>query len=162
MSLLNIDFFLWQDQAVINEQVSQVLECLKQQDLVKQSKAGYWSVNQQQMALSQVKLLGECIDETLQRLIIIASLVTRLGPITKAELELKVVAIAKRLSVLNNIHAPEFIDLKAQASLINEMKKQHYISLDEQGLLIAHDSLNTLKTVLTELVDISILQSIAR
>ena len=162
MSLLSIDFFLWQDEAVINQQVSQVLECLNQQELVKQSKAGYWSANQHQLALSPVNLLGECVDETLQRLIIIASLVSRLGPITKGDLELKVVAIAKRLSVLNNIHAPEFIDLKAQASLINEMKKQQYISLDEQGLLIAHSNLKTLKAILTVLVDISILQSIAR
>ena len=162
MSLIRIDFFLWQDKTVIEEQVIQVLQYLSQQDLVKQSKAGYWSVNQQSVALSQVTLMGECVDETLQRLIIIASLVMRLGPLTKADLELKVVAIAKRLSVLNNINAPEFIDVKAQSSLISEMINQQFIDLNEQGYLVANKRLAPLKTILAELLDSSILQSIAR
>ncbi len=162
ISLISKDFFLWQDAETINHQVSQVLQCLSQQGSAKQSKAGYWSINPQQFALEQIELMGECVDETLQRLIIIASLVTRLGPINKADLEDKVVAIAKRLSVLNNINAPEFIDVKAQSALINEMKNQQFIGLDEQGLLVANSTLEGLESILTELVDIAILQSIAR
>jgi len=162
MLLIKTDFFLWQSKAEINSQVVQVLDCLSNQSMATQSKAGYWSVNHEQASLSQVQLLGECIDETLQRLTIIASLVSRLAPIKKVDLEQKVVAIAKRLSVLNNINAPEFIDIKAQASLISEMKNQQLITNDEEQKLVPNSTLDALKLTVTNLVDISVLQSIAR
>ena len=162
MLLIKTDFFLWQDKVAINSQVAKVVDCLNKQGLVNQSKAGYWSVNHEQNALSQLQLLGECVDETLQRLAIITSLITRLAPINKADLEQKVVAIAKRLSVLNNINAPEFIDVKAQAALINEMNNQQLIASDDEQRLVPNSTLDALKSTVTNLVDITVLQSIAR
>jgi glycerol-3-phosphate O-acyltransferase len=106
--------------------------------------------------------LAECVDESLQRLAIITSLISRLGPISKRDLEAKVVAIAKRLSVLNNINAPEFIDKRAQATLINSIREQGYISMNDDGLLVASDSMPDIKATVINLVDIEVLQSIAR
>lgn len=106
--------------------------------------------------------MAECMDESLQRLAIITSLVTRLAPLTRRDLEQKVVAIAKRLAVLNNITAPEFIDKKAQATLINTMREHGYIEFNTDGLLITTDTMKQLKSSITNLVDIEVLQSIAR
>ena len=160
--LLQKDLFLWQNNEIISEQVSQVLTALSSLNMAKQSKAKFWSLTGDTKTLSSISLLGECADETLQRLTIVAVLVNRLAPISKGELVDKVVAIAKRLSVLNNINAAEFIDKKTQMTLINAMREQDLIGLDENGKLIANSTLDVLKSYVTNLVDISVLQSILR
>ena len=81
---------------------------------------------------------------------------------TKAKFEEQVVAIAKRLSVVNNINAPEFIDKKAQTLLVNSMKNLNYIAIDDNNHVVANDKLQSLKSNLHNLVEISVLQSIAR
>lgn len=160
--LLKKDLFLWQNAEEISQQVSQVLSGLAALNTAKQSKAGFWSLVDDNQTLSSISLLGECADETLQRLTIIAILINRLSPISKNDLVDKVVAIAKRLSVLNNINAAEFIDKKTQMTLIDAMRSEALISTDEDGKLIANSTLDVTKGYVTNLVDISVLQSILR
>jgi glycerol-3-phosphate O-acyltransferase len=160
--LLKKDLFLWQSTAEISHQVSQVLSALTALDTVKQTKAGFWSLVNNNQSLSSISLLGECADETLQRLTIISILINRLSPISKNDLVDKVVAIAKRLSVLNNINAAEFIDKKTQMTLIDAMRNEALINTDENGRLTANSTLDITKAYVTNLVDISVLQSILR
>ncbi|WP_448565860.1 glycerol-3-phosphate 1-O-acyltransferase PlsB [Thalassotalea ganghwensis] len=161
-NVLKNDLFFWQDQEQFNLQIVQVLEALEQLGAVKQTKAGFWSLRAEQEAKTQINILAECADESLQRLMIICSLVKRLEPISKSDLEDKVVSIAKRLSVINNINAPEFVDKKSQSALIQTMKNQQLIGIDEHSKLISNSTLDTLKQVTANLVDINVLQSIAR
>ena len=160
--LLKKDLFLWQSSEEISQQVSQVLSALASLNTAKQSKAGFWSLVDNNQTLSSISLLGECADETLQRLTIISILINRLSPISKNDLIDKVVAIAKRLSVLNNINAAEFIDKKTQITLIEAMRNEALICTDENGKLIASSTLDVTKAYVTNLVDISVLQSILR
>ncbi len=162
LTTLKDDLFLWQSPEQISQQVAQVLTALERLDIAKQTKAHFWSLTDNTQLLNHVHLMAECVDESLQRLAIITSLVTRLAPLSKRELEEKVVAIAKRLSVLNNITAPEFIDKKAQATLINTLRELGYIQLNEEGLLMISETMPKLKTSVTNLVSIEVLQSIAR
>jgi len=162
MALIKTDLFLWQDQTQITHQVDATLNALLQQGIVKKSKANFWSVVAEPQQKMKLELLGECVDETLQRLAIITSLMDRLAPLTKSDLEEKVVTIAKRLSVLNNLEAPEFIDKKAQSTLINAMKEQGYIANNEQGYLVANSTMEQLKSSVINLIDIEVLQSIVR
>jgi len=159
---LKDDLFLWQTPEQITKQVEDVLVFLEQSGIAKHSKAEFWSLIGDTEQLSHVHHMAECMDESLQRLAIITSLVTRLEPLTRRDLEQKVVAIAKRLAVLNNITAPEFIDKKAQATLINTLREQEYIALNEDGLLVTTDTMQELKASVTNLVAIEVLQSIAR
>ena len=162
ITLIKPDLFLWQTSDEIKSQVQQVLTVLSKQEMAKQSKAGFWSLTDNTQLRATIRIMGECIDETMQRFTIITSLISRLSPINKTDFENKVVAIAKRLSVLNNINAPEFIDKKSQATLINSMISQGYITLDEAGLLTDSSTLAPIKSTITNLVDIEVLQSIAR
>lgn len=166
MILLKDDLFLYQTAEEVSQQTLQVLATLKSVEIAKQSKANFWSladnIIENTALLSKVHTMAECVDESLQRLTIITSLTCRLAPLSKRDLETKVVDIAKRLSVLNNINAPEFIDKRAQATLINGMREQNYISLNDDGLLIATESMTALKGTVVNLVDIEVLQSIAR
>lgn len=160
--LLKRDLFLWQSCDEISRQVSQVLATLASLNTAKQSKAGFWSLINENKTLSSINLLGECADETLQRLTIISILINRLSPINKNDFVEKVVAIAKRLTVLNSINAAEFIDKKTQMTLIDAMRDEGLIQTDEDGLLLANSTLDITRSYVTNLVDISVLQSILR
>jgi glycerol-3-phosphate O-acyltransferase len=162
LTTLKDDLFLWQTPEQISQQVELVLKALENSGVAKLTKANFWSLEHDTQLLNRVHLLAECVDESLQRLAIITSLATRLAPLTRRELEQKVVSIAKRLSVLNNITAPEFIDKKAQATLINTLREQGYMALNEDGLLIVCSTMDGLKSSVTNLVSIEVLQSIAR
>ena len=162
LSTLKDDLFLWQTPDQMRIQVKQVLTSLEAKDIAKQSKAHFWSLTDNTEQLSRINLLAECMSESLQRLAIISSLATRLAPTSKRNLEEKVVAIAKRLSVLNNITAPEFIDNKAQSTIINTMRALGYIKVNDDGLLVATSTMSELKNTVTNLVSIEVLQSIAR
>jgi glycerol-3-phosphate O-acyltransferase len=161
-ALLKEDLYLYQDREQVQQQTLQILSVLQTMDIAKQSKAGFWSLTDDGELLSQVHAMAECIDESLQRLAIITSLTSRLEPISKRDLESKVVAIAKRLSVLNNINAPEFIDKRAQSTLIATIREQGYIEVNDEGLLVTSDSMTDIKATVINLVDIEVLQSIAR
>ncbi len=162
VALLKDDLFLWQDSEQVATQTQQVLASLQASDIAKQSKAGFWSLTEDTNLLTHIHVMAECIDESLQRLAIITSLSTRLAPISKRDLEEKVVAIAKRLSVLNNINAPEFVDKKAQATLIASMRELGYLVINDDGLLVASETMPAIKATVINLVDIEVLQSIAR
>jgi glycerol-3-phosphate O-acyltransferase len=160
--LLKEELFLYQTKEELAEQVVLLLSSLSTMDIASQSKAGFWSLTGNTELLSNVRLMGECVDESLQRLAIITLLSSRLAPLSKRDLETKVVDIAKRLSVLNNINAPEFIDKKAQATLISTMREQGYIDMNAEGLLVTTDTMEDIKNTIINLVDIEVLQSIAR
>jgi len=162
INVIRNDFYLWQDNATIAAQVESVLAHLASLSIAKHSKADFWSLDATTEQHACIRVIGECIDETIQRLAIVTSLSGRLTPVSRADLESKVVAIAKRLSVINNINAPEFIDKKAQSVLINALKQQGYLVDDVQGKLVADNSLKELRTMVNNLIEISVLQSIAR
>jgi len=162
LATLKDDLFLSLTPDQISQQAERILSALGKSEVVKQTKANFWSLTEDAQLLNQVHLMAECIDESLQRLAIITSLATRLAPLTRRALEEKVVAIAKRLAVLNNITAPEFIDKKAQSTLINTLREQGYLELNDEGLLAVCTRLPALKSSITSLVSIEVLQSIAR
>ena len=161
-ALLKADLYLYQETKHVGQQTLEILHALQNMGIAKQSEENFWSLTDDTKLLSQVHAMAECIDESLQRLAIITSLITRLAPLSKRDLETKVVAIAKRLSVLNNINAPEFIDKRAQSTLIATIREQGYIEVNDEGLLVTSESMVNIKASIVNLVDIEVLQSIAR
>jgi len=162
MSLIKSELFIWGAENDIESSVESSLKALSNMDIVIQNSEGCWVLSEESSHRSHVRMLAECIDETIQRFAIITSLITRLSPIDKPTFEEKVVAIAKRLSVLNNINAPEFVDKKAQSILINAMQKQGYLRVNDESELVPEASLATFKDIIVNLTDIEVLQSIAK
>lgn len=160
--LLRAEFFLWQDAETLATQVEEVLNALAEKHIAKSTKAGFWSLTDDVNLKSHATLMSDVIDETVQRLVIVSQLTARLAPIKKKTLEQNMVSIAKRLSVLNNINAPEFVEPKAQTALINAMKDNGYIQVSDENELIAQPSLEGFKKVVSNLVSIDVLQSITR
>ena len=160
--LLKTEFFLWQDNDVLAQQINEVLFALEELGIVKSSKAGFWSLTDCVNLKANAQLMSDVIDETIQRLVIVSQLTSRLAPIAKKTLEQHMVSIAKRLSVLNNINAPEFVEPKAQAALIMAMKEHGYVKVSDENELVAQPQLADLKKVVSNLVSIDVLQSITR
>ena len=160
ISIIKPEFFLWQAPENVAEQVKQVLTLLEKEHIAKQSKAGFWSLVDDAETLSKVKLLSECAEATVQRLVIVTHLLQLFSPLKKASLEEKMVVMAKRLAILNNIHAPEFIDKKAQSNLVGHMKSLGYIEANDDGLFVVNEQLRQLSDRLKSLVDIKVIQTI--
>ena len=160
--LYKSELFLWQDHQEMVTAVENNLSTLKDMAMIKQSSSGLWSTVDEHKMQAKVHLLGAIADESIQRLAIIATQLMQGSPISKSQLEEQVVKSAKRLSRLNNINAPEFVDKKLQASLINALKEHDYINVDEKSMLISTDKLISLKQQLANVLDIEVLQSITR
>ncbi|MBL4911124.1 MAG: glycerol-3-phosphate 1-O-acyltransferase PlsB [Alteromonadaceae bacterium] len=160
MALMQKDLFLWQQVDDISEQIKQVLAFLLNANIVKHTKADFWSLSDDVNTKNKIRLMSLVIDETLQRFAILTSLVKTKAPLTRSELEKAAVIIAKRLSVINHINSPEFTDKKAQTTLINAMKDVGFIENDKQGKLIKSESFNELFSLVNSLVNVEVLQSI--
>ncbi len=160
--LIKSELFIWHEQEDFENAIEQILSSLASLSFIKQSKAGFWSASEETEVRAKLRLMADIVDETLQRLAIITTLVSREAPVSKSALEVQALAVAKRLSKLNNIHAPEFIDKKALSALINVLKEQSYISNNTEGYLVDGASLSILKNDISDLVDIEVLQTIAR
>ena len=68
--------------------------------------------------------------------------------------------MAKRLSTIHNINGPEFVDKKAQAVLIQSLREQNYIIADDQGNLVASETMPALTGIIFNLIDTEVIQSI--
>ncbi|WP_076417477.1 glycerol-3-phosphate 1-O-acyltransferase PlsB [Colwellia sp. UCD-KL20] len=162
LQLIKSELFLWGSEEEMRANIETTLSVLSELNIAQQNDDGNWSLMEDNNQRSKARILAECIDETIQRFAIICSLIYRLSPIDKASFEEKVVSIAKRLCVLNNISAPEFIDKKAQSMLISSMQKLGYIDRNEDSQLVPTELLKPLKDIVVNLTDIEVLQSIAR
>ncbi len=68
VEIIKREFFLWQQANDVKKQVSQVLTSLENQAIVKQSKAGFWSIEETE-AQAKIRSLSECAEATVQRLV---------------------------------------------------------------------------------------------
>ncbi|WP_068544362.1 glycerol-3-phosphate 1-O-acyltransferase PlsB [Thalassotalea crassostreae] len=158
--LMRAELYLWQNKDVIAEQVAEILDFLASKDMIKQSKAGYWSRNNDCNKTYLLNLLSSCINETVQRYSIVIKIINQAAPINRSDLESSATTLAKRMSTLHNINAPEFIDRKAQAAIVNALREWGYIKSDEQGCFVANEQLAELNDILVHLLDEDVLQSI--
>jgi glycerol-3-phosphate O-acyltransferase len=159
-SLVKKDLFLWQQPNNVAEQIEQVISYLENGDVIKQTSAGYLSLSDETNAKAKIRLMALVIDSTLQRFAILTGLLADKHVLTRSELEKEALVVAKRLSVINHVNAPEFTDKKAQSTLINAMKDEGYIKSDKAGQLVASNNFTTLHQLIATLVDVDVLQSI--
>lgn len=161
VDIIKPEFFLWQNDEEVAAQVKAILTTLEEQNIAKQSKAGFWSLIDDTNTLAFVRLMSECAEATVQRIVILTQLLSQAAPINKTELEQHMVTMATRLAKLNNIHAPEFVDKKAQSSLINHMKSLGYIETNDDGSLVINDALTELNNAVVKLVNIRVIETLA-
>lgn len=158
--LMKHELFLCQAHEQVTEQVQQTLTELERQGVVKLSKAGFWSLQNDSAKRFKLALQGEVISETMQRYAIVLHLLKTNVSLARGELEKASLAMAKRLSVLHNINAPEFIDKKAQASVVNSLRDCGFINTDNDGCFQAADDFDALSELVFHLLSDDVLQSV--
>ncbi|MDO6524770.1 glycerol-3-phosphate 1-O-acyltransferase PlsB [Motilimonas sp. 1_MG-2023] len=89
----------------------------------------YFSVNQHK---TQIRLLANIIDETIQRYHIVLTLLQRDQPVELKTLAQQSTQIAERLAQLHGIRAPEFFDVKVLQIFIEQLQSQQYIDHQDQ------------------------------
>ncbi|MEW6999066.1 glycerol-3-phosphate 1-O-acyltransferase PlsB [Colwelliaceae bacterium BS250] len=158
--LMKNELFLWQDEAEITVQVTAILSSLSAHHIVKQSKAGYWSIIEEGEQAFMLNLMSACVNETVQRYAISIKLIKQLAPVSRSDLGADTKTLAQRLSKLHNINAPEFIDKKAQAAIVNALREYGYIESDDNGCFVVTEKLADLEHTIVHLLDADVLQSI--
>ncbi len=158
--LIKAEMFLWFGADDMPGQVQAILKVLDQQAIIKHSKAGYWSLTENNSQTYQINLMSTCIGETMQRYAIVIKLLKQLAPASRSTLEQDATTLAKRMSTLHSINAPEFIDKKSQAAIINALREYGYICSDDTGRFVANESLAALDQTFMQLLDAEVLQSI--
>ncbi|OUS28129.1 glycerol-3-phosphate 1-O-acyltransferase [Thalassotalea sp. 42_200_T64] len=160
VQLIKAELFLWQDDTTVVEQSQRILAALQQQGMVKHSKAGYWSINDDSDIAFMLNFMSSCISETVQRYAIVINIMKQAAPINRSTLESDATTLAKRMSKLHNINAPEFIDRKAQSAVVNALRDYGYIESNDDGCFVARGSMQELDETLVHLIKADVLQSI--
>ena len=158
--LIKAELFLWFKDEDVVEQVNKLLAVLEEQGIIKSSKADYWSINEDSKDVYKINLLSQCISETVQRYAIVLKLIKQLAPVSRAALESDATTLAKRMSQLHNINAPEFINKKSQAAIVNALREYGYIASDDSGCFVAQEAIGELEETITHLIEPDVLQSI--
>ncbi|MDN3653791.1 glycerol-3-phosphate 1-O-acyltransferase PlsB [Thalassotalea ponticola] len=160
MQLIKAELFLWQSHDDIVAQTEALLHYFEQQQYIKQSKAGYWSLNNDNKAIHTLNIMAATISETVQRYAVVLKIINSSSPIPRSNLESDATALAERMSTLHNINAPEFIDKKAQTAVVNALRNYEYIESNEQGNFIGTSKLAELNETIEHLIEPRVLQSI--
>lgn len=158
--LIKTEFFIYEASSEIAQHTHAIIQALVSENIVLKSKAGFYSLSDDNAIKFQATLLGECVHETLQRLVIIVTLVKEHSPLSKTQIEEKTQIISQRLNIINNIETPEFNDKKAQESLLESLTAQNYITQSEHGEYIEGSELTELYNTLKLLMSNHILQSL--
>ena len=87
-------------------------------------------------------------------------LIKQLAPVSRAALESDATTLAKRMSQLHNINAPEFINKKSQAAIVNALREYGYIASDDSGCFVAQETIGELEETISHLIEPDVLQSI--
>ena len=110
----------------------------------------------------QLHLLSNIIRRTLQRYAVVLHLIRSGRATNKTDLEHASQTIAKRLSSMHGIKAPEFLDKKVLASLLSSLKHHGYIAGDEKGKLQPTEQLEPLTRTVTGSLQNEVMLSITQ
>jgi glycerol-3-phosphate O-acyltransferase len=88
----------------------------------------------------QLHLLAQVVMPSLERLFIVLGLLSRAGPgITRKSLQSESQQVARRLSRLYGLNAPEFFDATLFNQFVDQMLKRGAIAEDASGFLVPSD-----------------------
>ncbi len=118
----------------------------ERQNLIQVS-ANILSINKSHVRTLQLWSAG--VREILQRYNITINILQNEPNIARADLEKNSQTVARRLSILHGINAPEFFDKAVFTSFINSLKEQNYIN--NQGIADYH-KLASLSSVLEQVI----------
>ena len=149
--LLKNELFLRYELEELDTQVPAILAAFQDLALIEEHSDGYWVRPEEQMRLL---LLGQSIQETLQRYAITLSQIQQQPAITLQQLESDSQMMAVRLATLHGIHAPEFSDKSLFKTLLLSLQQEQYLQCqgDDQPVTQDGEALAELAAILLPLL----------
>lgn len=138
--------------------LQQTLQFLQQTGMLTEQPNQYWHVNESHRASAE--LLAQCSEAILVRYGMVLHLLKSAGPMQRDQLEQRSHELALRLARLHKLHSPEFYDKKLFAGLINALKDQGMVQLNEAEQLTVSAELNRLDTTVSKLLPAAVAASI--
>lgn len=153
ISLLKDEFFIYQTEQALEQHTQKTLEALLELKAINKTKAGYLSLVNESSAQLPLETLGEVIQENLQRIMIIVTLLQDFGPLSTAKLNEKAQVVVQRLNTVNDVSMPEFNDAKTQNAFLNTPAMQALVTKNEQGEYQAQEELSLLQSKIAKLIN---------
>lgn len=158
--LFSNEFFIYPAKKDIIRHTQACLSALLTLGLTTLTKAGYYALTTNAPLKFNASLLGECINESLQRLMILTSIFKLRVALNKAQVADKSRILAKRLEQVNNIEVAEFNDGKAQESLLQSLQNNGYLETTQANEYRGSDTLIELHNTLSILVSNQVQQTL--
>ena len=134
--LLKNELFLRYELEELDTQVPAILAAFQDLALIEEHSDGHWVRPEEQMRLL---LLGQSIQETLQRYAITLSQIQQQPAITLQQLESDSQMMAVRLATLHGIHAPEFSDKSLFKTLLLSLQQEQYLQCQGEDQPVTQD-----------------------
>ncbi len=139
-----------------------IIDTLIEQQVILDNDGELRASEQQTSQYFQLKLLANIISTTLQRYAIVLNLISHHKELSRNALEDKSQTIAKRLAVMHGIKAPEFLDNKVLSQLIGSLRDNNHIVSNNDGLMLAGDSVEGLTAIVTGSLQNDVMLSITQ
>lgn len=108
----------------------------------------------------QLRLLATAINETLARYAIVLELVQLFDNLSRADLEQHSELLAMRLGSMHGIDAPEFFDKRIFSTLVQTLKQEGYIVVNDQGDYVSNETTVSLSDSIDGLLPSPVVQTI--
>ncbi len=129
--LLQGELFIGWSTSELDRQLDQLLLLFCQQGLIQQQGEQLQPAEADHLERGTLALLARVALETLLRLGVVLTQLRHAPEKARAELEQQSQVVALRLAEMHGIHAPEFLDRKVFASLIQGLRSEGYFDNDD-------------------------------
>ncbi|MCX8584292.1 glycerol-3-phosphate 1-O-acyltransferase PlsB [Gilliamella sp. B3372] len=152
--LIKSELFLYHNEDQLTEYVNKIIATYADLNLISYSPD---KLTLNYLKMSGLQLLASSSRDTLQRYVIVFSLLQKDPTISRATLEKEGRLIAERLSILHGINAPEFFDKGVFSTLVASLREQGY--LDDKGDANL-PKIETMNNILKPLITNRVMQTI--
>lgn len=139
---------------------NQVITFFEQQQLIESNNGVITITSKNSMGYLQLNLLAKIMKDTLQRYALGFIRVEQVDGIQRGELEADCQKLAQRLLKLHDVKAPEYFDKKVISNFVTCLRDQHYVSVDEAGLMHLTELGKETSDTINSLLSAELLQSL--
>ncbi|RAJ99152.1 glycerol-3-phosphate 1-O-acyltransferase PlsB [Aliidiomarina maris] len=160
MPMLRSELYLSQDAGDVPVWVAAICEQLVSQGWLRQAEGGYSVPEHDTQGYFQLRLLANAINETLARYGIVMELLKSFDNLSRADLEQHSEALAMRLGSMHGIDAPEFFDKRLFSTLVQVLKQEDYLLVNQQGDYVSNATTLQLSDTIDSLLPSPVVQTI--
>ncbi|RUO30702.1 glycerol-3-phosphate 1-O-acyltransferase [Aliidiomarina sedimenti] len=158
--MIRAELFLNQDAEDVPSWVAAICEQLSEQKWLVKTEQGFRVPTHDSQPYFQLRLLATAINETLARYAIVLELVQMFDNLSRAELEKHSELLAMRLGSMHGIDAPEFFDKRIFSTLVQVLKQEGYIVVNDKGDYVSNDRTTLLSDEIDGLLPSPVVQTI--